>query len=142
MEEPVASARLVARFSCPILLMMPVLFLSSCDLSPTIPSALEGRWIQNLGAYEDQVFVFKSSSVEYDFIDSGSITSTWTENYTKVFTSAQGVNIIETSGPPTFAWYVSGSSLYLDWVNSDAEAQLESLSSNWWQSTGSLWTKY
>lgn len=73
----------------------------------------------------------------------GSITSTWTESITDVLTTSNGVNVIKTSGPPAFAWYVSGDTLYLDWVNSDDEAQLESLTSNWWQSAQAQhWKKY
>jgi hypothetical protein len=138
-----ASARLAARFSYLILLILFIPFLTSCDPSIPSPSALEGKWIEHIDKNLDQLLIFSSSSVEYALIDTGHTTSTWTDKYTKVFTSANGVNIIETEGPPTFAWYVTGNSLHLDWVNSDAEAQLESLPSNWWQSTGwVIWTKY
>jgi hypothetical protein len=124
-----------------VLLGLFIPFLTSC--SPGIPSSLEGRWIQYLDAYDAQVFVFSSGSVEHDFVSYGSITSTWIEKFTKVFTTANGVDIIETSGPPTFAWHVAGDSLYLDWVNSDQETQLENLASNWWQADSlSPWTKY
>ena len=114
------------------------LFLTSC--SPGLPSDLQGRWKMNLLPNNDQVFLFRSHSVEFDYISYGSITSTWTEKVTKVFTTSAGVNIILTDGVNDYAWYVDGSTLYLDW--GVQESQLESLSSNWWKSNANIYTKY
>jgi len=82
----------------------------------TLPSELQGRWITTLDTGDQQAFVFRGGSIEFDYITPAGITSTWTTNVTKSFTTSSGVNIIETDGPNTFAWYATGRTLYLDWA--------------------------
>jgi hypothetical protein len=105
-----------------------------------LPSELQGRWITSLDTGDQQAFVFRGGSIEFDYITAGGITNTWTTNVTKSFTTSSGVNIIETDGPNTFAWYVKGSSLYLDW--GVPESDLLNLDSMWWQTSGDIYTKY
>ena len=106
----------------------------------TLRGQLQGRWITKLDTGDEQAFVFGRNSIEFDYITPGGITSTWTTNVTKSFVTSSGVNIIETDGPNTFAWYVTGSSLYLDW--GVPESDLLSLGSTWWQKSGDVYTKY
>lgn len=105
-----------------------------------LPGQLQGRWITTLDTGDQQAFVFRGGSIEFDYITPAGITSTWTTNVTKSFTTSRGVNIIETDGPNTFAWYVSGSTLYLDW--GVPESDLLNLDSMWWQKSGDIYTKY
>ena len=105
-----------------------------------LPGQLQARWITTLDTGDQQAFVFHSSSIEFDYITPGGITSTWTTDVTRSFTTSSGVNIIETDGPNTFAWYVTGSDLYLDW--GVPESDLFNLDSTWWQKSGDVYTKY
>jgi len=105
-----------------------------------LPGDLQARWITTLDTRDQQAFVFHANSIEFDYITSVGISRTWTANVTKSFTTSSGVNIIETDGPNTFAWYVTGSSLYLDW--GVPESDLLNLDSMWWQKSGDIYTKY
>jgi hypothetical protein len=124
------------------LYLIPPLLVLLCltCFSLGLPSTLQGRWIQTLDTGDQQAFVFRAGSIEYDYITPGGITSNWTTKVTKSFTTSSGVNIIETDGPNTFAWHVEGNSLYLDW--GVPESQLESLAADWWQTSSDIYTKY
>jgi len=124
------------------LLSCSVLLLASCG-GVSLPGELQGRWLsQNtFGQFGDrQAFVFRQSEIEYDYVTTGGITDSWTTKVTNSFTTSNGVNIIETDGPNTFAWHVAGNTLYLDW--GVPESELQALGSNWWATQADVYAKY
>jgi hypothetical protein len=120
--------------------VVAVLLYSLGIFGGSLPSELQGRWIMSLDTGDQQAFVFRADSIEFDYITPGGITSTWTTKVTKSFTTSSGINIIETDGPNTFAWCVRGNTLYLDW--GVPESDLLNLNSTWWQTSGNAYTKY
>ena len=125
-------------------LFFAVALLAGCG-GTSLPGELQGRWLSQatFGQFGDrQAFVFRGNTVEYDYATTGGITDSWTDKVTNAFTTSDGVNIIETDGPPRFAWHVVGTTLYLAWVNQDQESELLALGSSWWETSGDLYTKY